>query len=54
MEKIKLNTKWFPGLTNVYFDGEHFRAFDSVAGYDVSVGHLMTKRQMLRVRRGGK
>ena len=50
--KIKLNDKNWNGLTEVSFDGEHFRAYDSVAGYHVSVGHLMSEGQKKRVKHG--
>lgn len=50
--KIKLNDKNWNGLTEVTFDGEHFRAYDNVAGYHVSVSHLMSKGQQKRVKAG--
>lgn len=49
--KIKLNDKNLKGLTEVNFDGEHFRAYDSVARHEVPVDHIMSEAQKKRVKK---
>lgn len=47
---IKLKNVNWTGLTKVYFENDQIWAYDSIAERDVPVQHLMSKRQIFRVK----